>query len=58
MVAPGYVHGWEHTFCHEDYEFLRAAAEGSTSRDVASFEDGLAVQRVLYTVARSSERDE
>ncbi|GGN88818.1 Gfo/Idh/MocA family protein [Haloarcula pellucida] len=48
---PGHVIGWEHTFVHENYEFLSAVAE-----DVAyepSFADGLAVQRVLDAVERS-----
>ncbi|APX96621.1 Gfo/Idh/MocA family protein [Natronorubrum daqingense] len=53
---PGHVLGWEHTFVHENYEFLRAVAEGN--RFEPSFEDGLAAQRVLDAVERSDERGE
>lgn len=53
---PGHVLGWEHTFVHENYEFLSAVAAGS---DVApSFEDGLAVQRVLDAIERSDDVEE
>ncbi|MFC7019178.1 MULTISPECIES: Gfo/Idh/MocA family protein [Haloarcula] len=53
---PGHVIGWEHTFVHENYEFLSAvAADGQYE---PSFEDGLAVQRVLDAVERSDERGE
>ena len=67
---PGHVLGWEHTFVHENYEFLRAVA-GETSEaprdggDAAdgdafepSFADGLAAQRVLTAIERSDERGE
>jgi predicted dehydrogenase len=50
---PGHVLGWEHTFVHESYEFLAAVAGDGTFRP--SFEDGLAVQRVLDAVERSDE---
>ncbi|WP_254546239.1 Gfo/Idh/MocA family protein [Halomarina pelagica] len=53
---PGHVIGWEHTFVHENYEFLRAAA-GETEFH-ANFEDALAVQRVLDAVERSDEAGE
>ena len=55
---PGHVLGWEHTFVHENYEFLRAVASGGESGDYPTFEDGLAVQRVLEAIAASDERGE
>ncbi|WP_255191332.1 Gfo/Idh/MocA family protein [Natronobeatus ordinarius] len=59
---PGHVLGWEHTFVHENYEFLTAVA-GEASRDDGeafepSFEDGLAAQRVLTAIEDSDERGE
>ncbi|MDG5777964.1 Gfo/Idh/MocA family oxidoreductase [Haloarculaceae archaeon H-GB2-1] len=53
---PGHVLGWEHTFVHENYEFLSAVADGTAYSP--SFADGLAVQRVLDAIARSDERGE
>ena len=53
---PGHVIGWEHTFVHENYEFLSAVADGTPYEP--SFADGLAVQRVLDAVERSDERGE
>ncbi|GAB3671691.1 Gfo/Idh/MocA family protein [Halopiger thermotolerans] len=53
---PGHVIGWEHTFVHENYEFLSAVDEGSEFHP--SFEDGLAAQRVLAAVEDSDERGE
>ncbi|MFA1611773.1 Gfo/Idh/MocA family protein [Halobellus rubicundus] len=50
---PGHVLGWEHTFVHEDYEFLSAVAEGESYGP--NFADGLAVQRVLDAIERSDE---
>jgi predicted dehydrogenase len=48
---PGHVLGWEHTFVHENYEFLTAVHDGT---DFApSFADAYAVQRVLDAVERS-----
>jgi len=45
------VLGWEHTFIHENDEFLRAVAVG---REYApDFTDGLVAQRVLDTVRES-----
>jgi predicted dehydrogenase len=66
---PGHIIGWEHTFVHENYEFLTALAEDGGDRDGdggadgdAGFEpdiqDGLAVQRVLDAIERSDETDE
>ncbi|SEH15671.1 Predicted dehydrogenase [Natronorubrum sediminis] len=53
---PGHVLGWEHTFVHENYEFLRAVAEGRAFEP--SFEDGLTAQRVLDAIERSDEHGE
>ncbi|WP_144926903.1 Gfo/Idh/MocA family protein [Halorubrum salsamenti] len=50
---PGHTIGWEHTFVHEDYEFLTAVAEGAEYHP--DFRDGLAVQRVLDAIDRSDE---
>lgn len=53
---PGHVIGWEHTFVHENYEFLSAVAEGRPFEP--SFEDGYEVQRALAAVERADERGE
>ena len=53
---PGHVLGWEHTFVHENYEFLSAVADGSEF--APSFEDGLEAQRVLAAIEDSDERGE
>jgi predicted dehydrogenase len=53
---PGHVIGWEHTFVHENYEFLSAVAEGGAFHP--SFADAFAVQQVLDAVERSDERGE
>ncbi|WP_324758256.1 Gfo/Idh/MocA family protein [Haloarcula sp. GH36] len=53
---PGHVIGWEHTFVHENYEFLSSVAAGSEYEP--DFADGLAVQRVLDAVERSDEHGE
>jgi len=50
---PGHVIGWEHTFVHENYEFLSAVAGGGEF--APSFEDGYAAQQVLDAVERSDE---
>ena len=56
---PGHVIGWEHTFVHENYEFLSAVAAargGSAGADAEfrpDFEDAYEVQRVLDAVERS-----
>jgi len=57
---PGHVLGWEHTFVHENYEFLSLIASGETAADsdLASFHDGLAAQRVLDAIERSDEQGE
>jgi predicted dehydrogenase len=51
---PGHVVGWEHTFVHEDYEFLSAAASGGAHSP--DFQDGLQVQRVLDAIERSDDQ--
>ncbi|SDR14593.1 Gfo/Idh/MocA family protein [Natronobacterium texcoconense] len=53
---PGHVLGWEHTFVHENYEFLSSVEAGSEFEP--SFADGLAAQRVLETIVESDERGE
>ena len=53
---PGHVLGWEHTFVHENYEFLSAVANDDTFEP--SFADGLAAQRVLAAIEASDERGE
>ncbi|WP_066418521.1 Gfo/Idh/MocA family protein [Halorubrum aethiopicum] len=53
---PGHVLGWEHTFVHENYEFLSAVAEGGEFSP--SFEEGYRVQRTLDAIERSDERRE
>jgi predicted dehydrogenase len=53
---PGHVVGWEHTFVHENYEFLTAIAEGTSH--APDFEDGLRVQELLSAVEESDETGE
>ena len=53
---PGHVIGWEHTFVHEDYEFLSAVADGEAFEP--SFEQGYAVQTLLDAIGRADERGE
>ncbi|QCS42211.1 Gfo/Idh/MocA family protein [Natrinema versiforme] len=53
---PGHVLGWEHTFVHENYEFLSAVASGDAFEP--NFDDGLAAQQVLDAIERSDERGE
>jgi len=69
---PGHVLGWEHTFVHENYEFLSAvdSAASETPRSGGGetagaggeyhpdFQDGLAVQQVLSAIQESDERGE
>ncbi|WP_410767045.1 Gfo/Idh/MocA family protein [Haloferax sp. DFSO60] len=50
---PGHVIGWEHTFVHENYEFLKAAAEGGEFHP--SFEDAYEVQEILDAIERSDD---
>lgn len=51
---PGHILGWDHTFVSQAADFLRAVAAGEDPRP--SFEDGLAVQRVLDAVGESATR--
>ncbi|MFC4357134.1 Gfo/Idh/MocA family protein [Halobium salinum] len=53
---PGHVLGWEHTFVHENYEFLSAVESGDEFHP--SFDDAYEVQRVLDAVQRSDEKGE
>jgi len=50
---PGHVVGWEHTFVHENYEFLSAIDAGHEFHP--DFADALAVQEVLDAVERSDD---
>ena len=53
---PGHVIGWEHTFVHENYEFLSAVdADGEFS---PSFRDAYEVQTILDAIERADERSE
>ena len=53
---PGHVIGWEHTFVHENYEFLSAIdADGEFS---PSFQDAYEVQAILDAIERADERGE
>lgn len=49
---PGHIIGWEHTFVHEIYEFLKAIQEDKTPSP--DFYDGLACQKVLDAVEKSA----
>ncbi|WP_148572503.1 Gfo/Idh/MocA family protein [Nocardioides caldifontis] len=51
---PGHILGWDHTFTSQAADFLAAVSEGRSPRP--SFEDGLAVQRVLAAVEESDRR--
>ncbi|MFD1514206.1 Gfo/Idh/MocA family protein [Halomarina rubra] len=48
---PGHVIGWEHTFVHENYEFLTSVVEGTEFSP--SFGDGYRVQQLLAAVEES-----
>jgi predicted dehydrogenase len=48
----GHIIGWEHTFTHEIRDFLDAISNGTAPSP--SFDDGLAVQRILAAVEESS----
>jgi predicted dehydrogenase len=48
----GHIIGWEHTFTHEVRDFLLAVS--SVTAPSPSFEDGLAVQRILDAVEQSA----
>ncbi|HWA73505.1 MAG TPA: Gfo/Idh/MocA family oxidoreductase [Polyangiaceae bacterium] len=49
---PGHIIGYEHSFTHTVYDFLKAIAEGKSPRP--DFEDGLKNQRVLQAIEKSS----
>ena len=48
----GHIIGWEHTFTHQIRDFLHALSQGSAP--APSFEEGLAVQRILDAVEESA----
>ncbi|UKA54502.1 Gfo/Idh/MocA family oxidoreductase [Arthrobacter sp. FW305-BF8] len=48
----GHIIGWEHTFTHQIRDFLTAISTGDAPSP--SFEEGLAVQRVLAAVEESA----
>jgi len=52
----GHIIGWEHTFVHEDYEFLSAIDAGEPYHP--SFEDAFQVQELLAAIEESDERGE
>ena len=52
---PGHVLGWDATFTNQAADFLAALAAGR--EPTPSFEDGLAVQRVLAAIETSSARN-
>jgi predicted dehydrogenase len=52
---PGHIIGWEHTFVHENYEYLMALEEERQFQP--DFQAGLSVQRVLDAIERSDSRD-
>jgi len=49
---PGHVLGWDSTFSNQAADFVHALATGTEPRP--SFEDGLAVQRVLAAIEASA----
>jgi predicted dehydrogenase len=53
---PGHVIGWEHTFVHENYEFLSAVDDRAAFSP--SFEEALGVQTVIAAIERADERRE
>ncbi|GAA0237272.1 Gfo/Idh/MocA family oxidoreductase [Halobacterium noricense] len=53
---PGHIIGWEHTFIHENYEFLTAISEDKEFSP--SFEDGYRVQRILDAIQQSNKQHE
>ncbi len=52
---PGHVLGWDHTFTSQAADLLGAIAAGEPPNP--SFEDGLAVQRVLGAIEESAAQD-
>jgi predicted dehydrogenase len=49
---PGHIIGYEHSFTHTVYDFLKAIKDGKSPRP--DFDDGLKNQRVLDAIERSS----
>jgi predicted dehydrogenase len=49
---PGHIIGFEHSFTHTVYDFIRAIADGTQPRP--NFEDGLQNQRGLDAIERSA----
>jgi predicted dehydrogenase len=49
---PGHILGYEHSFTHTVYDFMKAMAKGTSPRP--DFEDGLRNQRVLHAIERSA----
>jgi predicted dehydrogenase len=49
---PGHIIGYEHSFTHTVYDFIRALDAGQQPRP--SFEDGVQNQRVLEAIERSA----
>jgi predicted dehydrogenase len=49
---PGHIIGYEHSFTHTVYDFMKAMAEGRSPRP--DFEDGVRNQRVLDAIERSA----
>src|SRR6187551_3420802 len=49
---PGHIIGYEHSFTHTVYDFLKGVADGKSPRP--DFEDGLVNQRVLDAIERSA----
>ena len=53
---PGHTIGWEHSFVHENYEFLSAVDEGTAF--TPSFAEAYEVQAILDAIERADERGE
>ena len=49
---PGHILGYEHSFTHTVYDFMKGMAKGRSPRP--DFEDGLRNQRVLDAIERSA----
>ena len=49
---PGHIIGYEHSFTHTVYDFVKAVVEGKSPQP--DFEDGLKNQRVLEAIERSA----
>jgi len=53
---PGHTIGWEHTFVHENFEFLSAVDDGAAFSP--SFEEAFDVQTVLTAIEQADDRRE